>query len=455
MEGWNRGERPVEAGNRGPGASFYRGNPIPRAQEYSRIHQLAGKDDTVANLQRKINLQLNNAVAILPIRAEDTTLEQVPKISTFPKSLFNWYEPSANKETARDNMDTVKQIMMVLGDDELELEDEVILELYLNLIVRLFPEIEREFRKYLLSYGFTFNTVTWDNRATELDIDLENYDDEDEYFSMSILVSVMGIYLILIGKQLNSRNYKGWMEGRIRSFTQSCGADASESVIERLVPSSTNCARIYSAISSKWEIRREIFKYVRAISSSKGSFAVMAKACMVLLHGAELGNFNLANKYIVIENPILLCWAELAKYSTHLIAAIDKYQSLGEDAPFCKLLYHSEALPEFNRQSLRIFSAIARQIAIHEGQTSFQNYNGTEEASTIKELCDRAMLLVKAAGGINTKITEDVRSHLLANTPDNRSILNDLGFGAHIDKKSYGQAIGVFEDKELGNLATL
>lgn len=203
----------------------------------------------------------------------------------------------------------------------------------------------------------------------------------------------------------------------------------------KLIPSSLNCNIIYAMVSSAWEIRKEIFIYIRAMSKSTLPLAPMAKACMVLLSGAELGNFNLTNRYIVVENPILLCWAEMSKYSPHLIAAIDKYHSLGEDAPYCKLLYHSESLPEFNRQALRTYAAVARAIAIHEGQDSFLNYAGTSTAPSVGELAEKALFLVKSAGGINTKATHAIRQNLLADTKDNDPILHDLAYGAHVDRK--------------------
>lgn len=69
---------------------------------------------------------------------------------------------------------------------------------------------------------------------------------------------------------------------------------------------------------------------------------------MRLLRGAEIGNLSLCMKYIVLENPILLAWQELAKYSPILIAAVKRYQSLGELAPYAKFTWKPEDVREFS-----------------------------------------------------------------------------------------------------------
>lgn len=208
---------------------------------------------------------------------------------------------------------------------------------------------------------------------------------------------------------------------------------------------------MYLWITSKWEWRRVIFLYIRAASRSNGLMASLCSILMVLLHGNELGNFTLTNIYIVIENPILLCWAELSKYSAHLIAAVDKYQSLGEDAPYCKLLYSSKDLPEFNRNALRIYATIARKIAIHEGQDTLKNYAGTEESLALQPMIDKAIMLVKVAGGANTLTTASIRQSYLAPGPENEPIRNDLRFGAHIKEMEDEGAECGSDQSNIGN----
>lgn len=230
----------------------------------------------------------------------------------------------------------------------------------MNLIVLIFEESKKVLTAILLKYG--------SNNIEPL---------VSHNLPYLYIFPMMEIYLILIRKQLTSSNYAGWIASKIRTFTQYCGTYSMNFVLVRLQLSSQNCAMIYGIVTSRWEVRRTIFKFIKASSSSKETIYIVARASMVLLNGAELGTFNLTNRCIVIENSILLYWAELAKYSVHLVAAIDKYQKLGDDALCCKLLYPSHQLPEFNRKGLRIFATIARKIAILEGQDTLKNYAGT------------------------------------------------------------------------------
>lgn len=239
----------------------------------------------------------------------------------------------------------------------------------------------------------------------------------------------------------DSQNYSGWMQNRIRTFTQSCGVDLSSALIDSLKPSSKACHNIYLWVTSKWEVRRLIFVYVKASSQDSGLMASLCSTLMVLLHGNDLGNFTLTDRYIVIENPILLCWAELAKYSFHLIATVDKYQSLGDDAPYCKLLY---------RNALKIYATIARRIAIQEGQDTFKSYAGTEDSSSLQPLVYRALTLIKIAGGANTTVTQSVRSNYLAESSENKAILHDLRYRAHVRKVGETSSDSSSEAENLG-----
>ena len=76
-------------------------------------------------------------------------------------------------------------------------------------------------------------------------------------------------------------------------------------------------------------------------------------------------------------------------------------------------------LPEFNKKGLKILATIAREIAILEGQDTLKNYAGTKRSSDTKLLVERALFLVKAAGGANTLTTRAVREGYFAKTKDN------------------------------------
>lgn len=97
------------------------------------------------------------------------------------------------------------------------------------------------------------------------------------------------------------------------------------------------------------------------------------------------------------------------------------------------MLYPNNQLPEFNRNGLKILATIAREIAILEGQDTLKNYAGTERTSDTKVLVDRAIFLVKAAGGAVTHVIQAVRTGYFAPTKDNAPLYEDLKFGAYVE----------------------
>lgn len=238
--------------------------------------------------------------------------------------------------------------------------------------------------------------------------------------------------MVLIGKKLMTENYENWMEERVVSFGRSCGIVDTD-MLRELTPSQEICLSVYTYVSPKHEIRKIFFTSIHSMSSYKGQFYQTALTSMRLLRGVELGNLSLCMKYIILENPILLAWQELAKYSPTLIAAVKRYQSLGESAPYAKFICKPEDLKEFGSESITMMAHIARAIAITEGASSFQNFKGTETARISARVLARALEIVSMSGGSNTRDTASMRHALLA-PEGNEKILNLLQKSAEDDQ---------------------
>lgn len=190
--------------------------------------------------------------------------------------------------------------------------------------------------------------------------------------------------MILIGKKLVAENYPSWIERRLNTYSNSCGLTELDGMAEA-VPSQEMCLAVYTFICPKHEIRRVLFNNIRNLSIEKTPYYHSARASLRMLRGAELGNLTLCLRYILLENPILLAWQELAKYSPDLVAAIKRYRNLGEDAPYAKFLYTPDQIPEFTSDRLAIMAHIARAIAIREGNSSLQHFKGTDNARVKRE----------------------------------------------------------------------
>jgi len=110
---------------------------------------------------------------------------------------------------------------------------------------------------------------------------------------------------------------------------------------------------------------------------------------------AELTSFSMVVEYILTQNPVLLAWNGVSKHVVYFKAALDKFRSLGNDAPYCKLLYPPEELTEFKGERIGILTNIAHDIATHEGRSTLANLRGTSTyplpakmVATIRRLID-------------------------------------------------------------------
>lgn len=82
-------------------------------------------------------------------------------------------------------------------------------------------------------------------------------------------------------------------------------------------------------------------------------------------------------EYILTQNPVLLSWNGVKRiYIVNFKAALDKYRSMGPEAPYCKLLYPPEELTEFKGERFGILINIAHYIAMYKGRSTLSNLIG-------------------------------------------------------------------------------
>lgn len=341
------------------------------------------------------------------------------------------YEDEEDQEMAEDVQIDLRRledmkILMSVAHDDIDLGDNMNVSLYLSILIRVSNKLRINLTRPLKDLGFLIKDIKFDNWCVMAGIQPDQYRDIEKFDSLvtSHISALTGIFMVLIGKKLMTENYESWMEKRVVSFGRSCGIVTTEDLID-LTPSQEVCLSVYTYVSPKHDIRKIIFNTSSSLASYKGQFYHTAQTSMRLLRGAEIGNLSLCMKYIVLENPILLAWQELANYSPTLIAAVKKYQSLGESAAYAKFICKPEDLREFSSESITMMAHIARAIAINEVASSFQNFKGTDTARINDRVLARALEIVSASGGANTRDTASMRHALLA-PEGNDKILNLL-----------------------------
>lgn len=75
-------------------------------------------------------------------------------------------------------------------------------------------------------------------------------------------VFASSLIFTLIGKQLNAKNYHGWMMQRTRSFSAPIGLDIKDTLLKYLKPTQGFCEGFYRDVRVYWKVRRLFFMNV-------------------------------------------------------------------------------------------------------------------------------------------------------------------------------------------------
>lgn len=269
------------------------------------------------------------------------------------------------------------------------------------------PDFGGEFTNVLKANSVTVTTmgvITFRETYTETQSD--SFHDLSPYDLAEAPHYVYGFSLLmnLIGKRLDSKNFSNWIKRRMRSYAAPLGlsAGSSTSVCFEFHPSQTFCSAFYDNVRIYWEVRRLFFENIYGISKREDLLAQGCRITVSLLRGAEMSNWNFISYWILLLNPDLVMWNELAKYLPHLCAAYAKYLSIGNLAEWSKLILPPEEVEEFNSRNLAVPYAVAKAIAATYGNPSINQLEGVRKDAALKTIVDQALYIVKVAGGART-----------------------------------------------------
>lgn len=236
-----------------------------------------------------------------------------------------------------------------------------------------------------------------------------------------------------MSRKLTSANYTVWITRRMNGFAAALGGDSNNAAYQSLPPSMQFASSSYDALHAKFELRRLVFfqVYNTAKSRSSTDWVRGCQTSLVFLSGTEMTQFLTILNYIVIQNPILLTWNELAKETPYLIDAYNKWLQLRDLAPFAKLAYPNRDTEEFNRSKLARFAEVATAIANQSGQTSMSNYKGVGNSMQLSDLVKHAKIIVEYWNVAQTHLTNAIDRNLLIDA-DNEELRRKIHVGAEM-----------------------
>lgn len=144
-----------------------------------RKHVIEGSDESKSSLKKKIFTQIEKASTMVPVEKVNTDLGFVPRTSVLPKIRFQWYETNDLDDEGSQHRKIYTELMVLLHSDDDNLDHEVVFELYLNLVVLVFPEVKASISDLLSKGDYVIEEVTWQQKKEDLEFEDEDLEIEE------------------------------------------------------------------------------------------------------------------------------------------------------------------------------------------------------------------------------------------------------------------------------------
>lgn len=210
------------------------------------------------------------------------------------------------------------------------------------------------------------------------------------------------LLMTIIGKYLHTANYRPWLTKRRSSFANPLSLPKDDPKLLLFEPTIQTCQAFNREARGLWQIRRQFFCEVWSQAKGSSLLARGLQVTLVLLKYAEFTNFQFPWNWIVILNPVLLMWAELNREIPFLAAAYAKFYSLDDKGPYAKLILPQDQLEEFAAPRLNNLYQVAKAIASEFGPPSISQITSGPKTTYIQDLCNKALVIVRAAGAAKT-----------------------------------------------------
>jgi len=207
------------------------------------------------------------------------------------------------------------------------------------------------------------------------------------------LIAILSLLNLFIGKDLNINNVDEYLKRRLQAVASALGVRDDPLLVSEYKPSLKFCRNFNSEVRIYWNVRRTFLYNIYKLASRNNMLSREMKITLNLLRFAEMANFSFINQYLVLKNSDILAWAALDKYLPALVSAYTKYYSLGEFAPWAKLLFPPNELEEFLPGKLKTLYAIASKLAQAEGNTVAARLEGSQVNQEIETLVKQALII--------------------------------------------------------------
>lgn len=210
---------------------------------------------------------------------------------------------------------------------------------------------------------------------------------------------ILGVCLLVLGKQLNEANYNNWYDNRMKAACAIC-PDANPEILKPVSPELDSMVAAHKAFSSVFEFRKLVFLKLHAMSNEEGLLGQMLKQVMQLLSFTEMTYIVTIDHYIMTMMPELMGSVLLRPYEQILINMMHFLNKHKNYVQYIKFLVPPEECNPINRAVLRNLICAATAIA-KKTVESFKNYKGGDQGSTLFDdltaLIDKYLEIRKAA----------------------------------------------------------
>lgn len=218
----------------------------------------------------------------------------------------------------------------------------------------------------------------------------------------------LGIYLLIIGKNLQPTGYSGWVRNRLRTFNGTLGVGEISVWTDAPIAKQPTMAAMYSIFSASFSLRRCVFRMYLSCLLDQGLVGHLFQTVVNLLQGVEMTHlFNieifLFGKYTELMR-IRILRDDMRAYNTALEFICSKDEN---EHSYLKLLYDRQQTTCLNRTNFNLLS-MAGMILARSENTSMRNYIGAPQDDTymsLKAVIDRYLVFrssLSAIGMINS-----------------------------------------------------
>lgn len=379
-----------------------------------------------------LNVVYNNTINIEPLEPNENyqITKNIAKFAGGKITIPFFHIPP---DDSNDFLEFMKSLFYLASRD-LDFGPSDCLVLYVNICRGGFLNLDKEFRSSLVAAGMECLEYSEADTEEWITTWLPGIYEEPDYTSFDITGSAVrvciGIYWNFITKRLTSANIEGWLKKRRGAYATACGIAEDDEILITLSPELGFADKVNQMMAACFPFKTMMFRAIRSLTQrTKHGLSGIARVTMVYFSTAELTGFAMIYDWILLRNPILLTWNGLAKHNASLLAAVNVFRNLGEDAPYCKFLYPPEQLQVFQHARLGIFVAVAFEVSLMEGKASFRNYQGVARNEISTELSAKVKEIVTLFGGARTKNVSLVRKDILADEAELGDLYTSLNTG--------------------------